>query len=61
VEAKSQPSPVSTPPTIVTVRGPCVSINLPVNGMAMAKNARKNENGIRISFAVTACPRVSLK
>jgi hypothetical protein len=30
----------------------------PVRGIAIAKNARKTENGSRISFAVTDCPSV---
>jgi hypothetical protein len=48
--------PVNTPPMIVTFRGPYLSMNFPVNGMAIAKNARNTENGIRISFAVTDWP-----
>jgi len=46
---------------MVIFRGPIVSIYLPVNGIAIAKNARNTENGSRTSFAVTVCPSVPLK
>jgi len=59
VDASSHPRPVSIPPMMVILRGPMLSMYFPVSVIAMAKNARNTENGIRISFAVTVSPSVS--
>jgi len=46
---------------MVILRGPSVSMYFPVSGIAIAKNARKTEKGISISFAVTGWPSSVVK